>query len=136
FVTLFCAIVEPATGKTTCVNAGHLSPVLLRSGTAPSLPVPSSAMVAGVFPGMEVRSQTLDLKPGDTLVLYTDGVTEAFNAQKDLFGERRLVEQLTREPGQNAAATVASVLKAVRQHAGEHPQSDDITILAIHRGAR
>jgi sigma-B regulation protein RsbU (phosphoserine phosphatase) len=136
FVTLFCAIFDPATGTITCANAGHLSPVLLRSGGVPSLPFSASAMVAGVFPGMEVGSQKLELRPGDTLVFYTDGVTEAFSANNELFGETRLREQLAREPGKNAAETLASVLKAVRQHAGDHQQSDDITILvARYAGA-
>src|SRR5262249_2306041 len=98
FVTLFCAIFDPAHGAVTCANAGHLSPVLVRSGSVPSLPFAPSAMVAGVFPGMEVRSQKLDLRPGDTLVFYTDGVTEAFSATSELFGETRLREQLAREP--------------------------------------
>jgi serine phosphatase RsbU (regulator of sigma subunit)/serine/threonine protein kinase len=131
FVTLFCATFDPVKGLMTCANAGHLSPVLIRSGHAPSLPFPASALVAGVFPGMEVGSQTMQLHPGDTLVLYTDGVTEAFNADKEMFLESRLLKQLAREPGHSAAETVANVLKAVRQHAGASPQSDDITILAV-----
>jgi sigma-B regulation protein RsbU (phosphoserine phosphatase) len=132
FVTLCCAIYEPATGTVTCANAGHPSPVLLRSGSGPALPFPSSALVAGVFPEMEVGSQRLELHPGDTLVFYTDGVTEAFDANQELFGDARLLEQLTSDPGKSAADTVASVLRAVRQHAGESPQSDDITIVAVH----
>jgi sigma-B regulation protein RsbU (phosphoserine phosphatase) len=135
FVTLLCAVFEPETGKVTCANAGHPPPVLLRPGSAPSMPLPSSAMMAGIFPGMEVGGQTLELRPGDTLVLYTDGVTEAFNAEMAMFGDEGLIEQLTREPGANATAAVASVVGAVRRHAGDHPQSDDITVVAVRYGA-
>jgi sigma-B regulation protein RsbU (phosphoserine phosphatase) len=131
FVTLFCAVFDPQTARVTCASAGHPSPVLLRPGSAPSLPFRSSTMVAGILPGMEVGSQTLELRPGDTLVLYTDGVTEAFSPEEVLFGDARLIAQLTREPGGKAAETVASVLRAVRQHAGDYPQSDDITIVAV-----
>jgi sigma-B regulation protein RsbU (phosphoserine phosphatase) len=131
FVTLFCAIFEPQTATLTWASAGHPSPVLLRPGSAPSLPFHSTAMVAGVCAGMEVSSQKLELRRGDTLVLYTDGVTEAFNPDKVLFGSERLIEQLAKEPEGRAADTVASVLGAVRQHARDYPQSDDITIVAL-----
>ncbi len=134
FVTLFCAVFEPRTATLTWASAGHPSPVLLRPGSAPCLPFASSAMVAGVLAGMEVGGRTQELRPGDTLVLYTDGVTEAFNSQGVMFGDAGLIDQLTRQPGVRAADSVASVLGAVRQHAGDHPQSDDITIVAVRCG--
>jgi phosphoserine phosphatase RsbU/P len=134
FVTLFCAIFDPQTATLTCASAGHPSPVLMRRDCVPSLPFPSSATVAGIFPGMEVGSQTLALEPGDRLVLYTDGVTEAFNAEQAVFGETRLTDHLARERGRMAADTVTNVLKAVRDYAGDSPQSDDITVVAIHYG--
>jgi len=132
FVTLCCAIFDPQTATLTCSSAGHPSPVLIRRNAAPSLPLPPSAMVAGVFPGMEVRSHAIKLQPGDTLVFYTDGVTEAFNSAEVLFGEHRLTEYLGKRPPQKAADTVAGLLEAVRQYAGDHPQSDDITVLGMH----
>jgi sigma-B regulation protein RsbU (phosphoserine phosphatase) len=131
FVTLACAVIEWEEGRVSYASAGHPSPVLLRPGSAPSLPFASTATVAGIIPGMDVSAHALRLQPGDTLLFYTDGVTEAMNAGKVLFGEARLLEHLAREPGGSAAETVASVLAAVRQHAGEHPQSDDITVLAL-----
>jgi phosphoserine phosphatase RsbU/P len=134
FVTLFCAVFGPEKGKVTCASAGHPSPVLLRPGDAPSLPLASTAMAAGIFPGMGVESRELELRPGDTLVFYTDGVTEAFNAEGVQFGEGGLTEHLAREPGASAAETVAGVVGAVRRHAGGHPQSDDITVVAVRYG--
>jgi serine phosphatase RsbU (regulator of sigma subunit) len=134
FVTLFCAIFDPRTAMLTCTSAGHPSPVLMRRDEVPSLPFSSSATVAGIFPGMEVGSQTLELQPGDRLVLYTDGVTEAFNAEQAVFGETRLTDHLARERGRKAADTVTNVLKAVRDYAGDSPQSDDITVVALHYG--
>ena len=131
FVTLCCAVFQPRARKVTCASAGHPSPVLLRSGHAPSLPFLSTGMVAGILPGTEAPSQSLDLEPGDTLVFYTDGVTEAFNAAGQQFGERRLLEHLAKTAGQDPTETVASALGAVRTHAGNHPQSDDITIVAV-----
>jgi sigma-B regulation protein RsbU (phosphoserine phosphatase) len=131
FVTFTCAVFDWRESRVTCANAGHPSPVLLRPGSAPSMPLQPTAMVAGVFPGMEVTVQTMELRTGDTLVFYTDGVTEAFNAGGEMFGEERLVAHLARQPGTSAADAVSGVLAAVRQHAGDHPQSDDITVLAV-----
>jgi sigma-B regulation protein RsbU (phosphoserine phosphatase) len=67
------------------------------------------------------------------VVFYTDGVTEAFNAAGELYGESKLLEELALQSGQTAAATTDALLSSVRAHAGEHPQSDDITILALRR---
>jgi sigma-B regulation protein RsbU (phosphoserine phosphatase) len=134
FVTLSCAVFQPRAGKVTCASAGHPSPILLRSGQAPSLPFPSSGLIAGIMAGTETHGQALDLQPGDMLVFYTDGVTEAFNAEGQQFGEGRLLAHLADVSGLSPAETVASVLGAVRKHAGSHPQSDDITILAVRYG--
>jgi sigma-B regulation protein RsbU (phosphoserine phosphatase) len=87
--------------------------------------------VAGVIEPTAIPVQSLELRAGDELVFYTDGVTEAFNAKGEQFGEQRLLEHLANGKGQTAAETVASTLQAVRNHAGERPQSDDITILAV-----
>ena len=77
-----------------------------------------------------MRDYPIGLEPGDTVILYTDGVTEAFDAQGELLGERRLIAHLTRQPGQTAAETTTSILKAVRRHALGVPQSDDIAVVA------
>ena len=131
FVTLFCAVFEPRARKVTCASTGHPSPVHLRSGAAPSLPFKSTGLVAGIMLGAKIPSQSLDLQAGDALVFYTDGVTEALNAEGKMFDEHGLREHLATQPGKCAAETVASTLQAVRRHAGDHPQSDDITILAV-----
>jgi sigma-B regulation protein RsbU (phosphoserine phosphatase) len=131
FVTFTCAVFDWREGRVTCANAGHPSPVLLRDGNAPSMPLQPTAMVAGVFPGMEVTVQAMELQPGDTLVFYTDGVIEAFNASGEMFGEDRLLAHLGKQTGTTAKGAVDSMLSAVRQHAGGHSQSDDITVLAV-----
>jgi sigma-B regulation protein RsbU (phosphoserine phosphatase) len=130
FVTLFCAVFHPRAMQVTCASAGHPSPVLLRTGAAPSLPFRLPSLIAGIMPGIDIPSKSMDLEAGDALVFYTDGVTEAFNAQGRQFEERRLLEHLAGDTGQSAAQIVTGTLNAVRGHAGEHPQSDDITIVA------
>ena len=132
FVTLLCAIYEPATGKLTYASAGHPAAVLVRGGNAKLLPTESD-LAAGIMAGLTARNQTVHLEPNDLVVFYTDGVTEAFNAAGDLFGDARLLESLARESGHDAADTAASLLRHVREHAAGYPQSDDIAILTLKR---
>lgn len=131
FVTLFCAVFEPETRKAHCASCGHPSLVLLRAGEAPSLPFGSAGLAAGIMADIEIPSQALDLKPGDTLVFYTDGVTEAFDSQEHQFGERRLLACLADMAGQSSQDALGTTLAAVRGHAGDAMQSDDITIVAV-----
>jgi phosphoserine phosphatase RsbU/P len=131
FVTLACLAFDLRTGRVTSANAGHNSPVLARPGKPPRLVLPSTGMVAGLFPGIEFTSESMQLEQDDVLILYSDGVTEAFDAQEEAFGEERLLEQLARNPGQSATETAQNVLAAVRQHVRGAPQSDDITVLAL-----
>jgi sigma-B regulation protein RsbU (phosphoserine phosphatase) len=133
FVTLLCLIVDPATGIVTCANAGHPPPVLVRPGSAPCVTLGPTAMVSGIMAGMDVGSETIQLQPGDTLVLYTDGVTEAFNAEHTMFEEARLLGCIGGAAGQPAAGTVSTILDAVRRHAADCPPSDDLTIVAVRR---
>jgi sigma-B regulation protein RsbU (phosphoserine phosphatase) len=132
FVTIFCAVYDPRDGLLTYASAGHPAPMLVRNGKCESV-VCQPAMVAGAFRGLEVSSNSLQLDAGDLLLFYTDGVTEAFNTASELFGENRLSEALARHPGQTAAQSIAGVLEAVRGHAIESPQSDDIAMLALRR---
>jgi sigma-B regulation protein RsbU (phosphoserine phosphatase) len=131
FVTLSCAVFDLPSKQVVYASAGHPSPVLLRAGATPSLPFTSTAYPAGIMSGSQITSESLDLQTGDSLIFYTDGVTEAFNAQEEQFGARRLTEHLARMPGRSASDLVATTLDAVRSHAGDHPQSDDITIVAV-----
>jgi sigma-B regulation protein RsbU (phosphoserine phosphatase) len=131
FVTLACAIFEPRAGKVGYASAGHPSPVLLRPGQAPGLPFDSTGLMAGIMAGTKFRMHTAELRPGDTYVFFTDGVSEAFNDAGEQFGDGRLLQHLRCSPGETVADTVAGVLQAVRTHAGGHPQSDDITIVAV-----
>ena len=131
FVTLFCAVFCLKTGAARYASAGHPSPVLLRAGQAPSCPFRPTGMMAGLAAGEEFEGRPLDWGPGDALVFYTDGVTEAFDACGRRFGERRFLEHLATAAGRSAAETTAGALGAVRGHAGGHPQSDDVTLLAV-----
>jgi phosphoserine phosphatase RsbU/P len=131
FVTMVC--LEVRGGRVTCANAGHDAALLVGSSGPPRPVFPSSGTVLGLFPGQTYSNATLELAAGDSLVLYTDGVTEATDAANGLFGEERLQACLAGGAGQTAVDTVDRLLHAVRKFAGGAPQSDDITILALRR---
>jgi sigma-B regulation protein RsbU (phosphoserine phosphatase) len=131
FVTMTCLEIRGA--KVTGANAGH--DVSLRVDAAgQTQPVfPSSGTVLGLFPDHDYTSATLELGVGDSLVLSTDGVSEAENPAHVLFGEERLAACFADGAGANATETVERVLRAVRAFAADAPQSDDITILSVRR---
>lgn len=83
--------------------------------------------------GLEIGSKTLELEPGDTLVLYTDGVTEAFNEAGTMFEESGLLECLNGAGSLSADGAVSIVAESVRRHAADFPQSDDLTVVAVRR---
>jgi sigma-B regulation protein RsbU (phosphoserine phosphatase) len=132
FVTLLCATYQAESGQLAYASAGHPAPVLVRGGNATFLAV-EPELAAGIVGGISPVSQSIDLQEGDAVVFYTDGVTEAFNDQGCLYGEARLLEALMSGSARTAEETAAVLLQSVREHAGNHPQSDDIAILVLKR---
>lgn len=134
FVTVFYGIYHYKTGMMDYTNAGHNPPYLLRGGrTVECLPVASN-FVVGVFDDIEFESNTLMFGIGDTLLLYTDGVTEAFNDKREQFSESNLQDILaSMHESSSAKEVVTSVLQSVKTFSGDYPQSDDITLLSLQR---
>jgi sigma-B regulation protein RsbU (phosphoserine phosphatase) len=135
FVTFLCAVFDPATGRCVLANAGQCRPLLLRAGEPPRWAVPDLGTALGFEPGLGFESTELALHPGDSLVLYTDGVIEAFNAQEECYGSDRLVAEAGALSGQPAPEIAAGLLRSVRAFAAGAPQSDDVAILALRVGA-
>jgi serine phosphatase RsbU (regulator of sigma subunit) len=131
FVTLQLLLFEPAAVRVTTASAGHHEAVLLTPGEPPRLAFSSSGPVLGLLPGSEFGSETMPLRPGQALVLFTDGVSEALSPTDELYGEERLLAHLAAAPGGDARETALGVLEAVRRHADGAKQSDDITVLAV-----
>jgi sigma-B regulation protein RsbU (phosphoserine phosphatase) len=136
FVTFLCAVFEPKSGRLTMANAGHCRPVLLPHDAAPRWAVKNLGTALGFEPGLEFDRTELMLRAGDTLVLYSDGVTEAFNSQEECYGAERLLADAAAFAGQPAPGITSSLLGKVRAFAGAAPQSDDIAILALKVGVR
>jgi len=134
FVTVFCAILDTRTGVVRFANAGHNPPLIIESGGIRYLTV-KAGFVLGPIPDSEYETERLTLQPGDTLFLYTDGVTEAKNPESELFGESRLLEALKSCPKEKLFEMIHYIRTEVTQHADGAPQSDDVTMLAVrYRG--
>ena len=131
FVTMAC--LELRGGRATGANAGHDTSLWVKASGAPAPVFPSSGTPLGLIPGQAYASETLELGAGDTLVLSTDGVSEAHDAAGGMFGEERLNACFAGGAPQSAAASVDRVMRAVRAFAAGAPQSDDITIVAVRR---
>jgi phosphoserine phosphatase RsbU/P len=133
FATLFFAEYDDQLGRLRYANCGHLSALLLRSDNTLER-LDSTATVLGVFKEWDCEIAERLLGPGDTLALYTDGITESCNSGQEEFGEQRLVEALRRNRELSSQALLALIVEKVRQFS-PNEQHDDITlIIAKHIG--
>ncbi|MCA9988819.1 MAG: SpoIIE family protein phosphatase [Anaerolineales bacterium] len=134
FVTLFYAIWDPAKSTLTYANGGHNPPLLVKNdGELLKLSTPGIAL--GVLPEMHFEERKLTFAPGDLLVMYTDGVTEAMNTAYDEFGLERLLHTIEAGNGQDARGIVRGIASAVSDFAGPAGQFDDITLVVLKRDA-
>ena len=136
FITVCCGLLDCVTGEVVCCNAGHNLPAILKpDGNCSLLRLPAGFPL-GPFPQEKPEfyaEERLQMQPGDTLVLYTDGVTEAFNEQNQQFGSARLQLALSAAPpAKNPLAKVMdSLLRLLQEFTGEVKQSDDLTVLMV-----
>ena len=132
FATVFCGILDTVTGEVEYANAGHNPPLLYRSGSEgfEFLDV-DKGFVLGPLQDFKFVSKKITLNRGDTLFLYTDGVTEAMNPKKEFFQEQRLKEVLSRSKGYALADMIQALRTEVSAFVKQEPQSDDITMLVL-----
>jgi sigma-B regulation protein RsbU (phosphoserine phosphatase) len=131
FVTFLYAVLEPGSGRLTLANGGHCRPVLLRPGQPPHWAIEHLGTALGLEPGLVFECSELSLLPGDTVVFYSDGVTEAFNSQEECYGNERLLAEAGALSNQCAPAICQGLLQKVRAFVGSAAQSDDIEILTL-----
>ena len=127
FATLFFADYYAASGRLRYVNCGHLPALILRRDDSIDR-LGATATVLGIFKKWDCEIGERTLRPGDTLALYTDGITEAFNENRDEFGEDRLIESLRRHSSLPSQSLLQNIVDDVRQFA-PHEQHDDITLI-------
>jgi serine phosphatase RsbU (regulator of sigma subunit) len=132
FITLFFALFDPASGSVTFINAGQTPPLLRRAGGAVER-LTAGGIALGMLPGTTYETSTAVLAPGDMLVLYSDGITEAESPDGTPFEESGLEAVLNRRADTTAPDVAAALVKAVEQHAQDHRFADDLTIVVVRR---
>lgn len=131
FVTAFYGILDLDTGELSYANAGHNPPLIARTdGSVSHLPV-TGGVAMGVMPGLHYAEDRVTLAPGDTLLLYTDGISEAMDREGHEFTEARLIGSLSEAHRQSVEIVMSSVIDSVNRFVGGAPQSDDITCLVV-----
>ena len=133
FVTVLYAVYNPHDGSLTYANGGHNPPIIVKPDGSSTLIPMTGGIVLGVVPDFQFEQNTVVLNPGDTIILYTDGVTEALNENKEEFGLEALRNIFVQSPPKLPEETNAAIFDAVEKFANDTPQSDDITCLALRR---
>jgi sigma-B regulation protein RsbU (phosphoserine phosphatase) len=132
FLTLFYGVYEPQSHLLTYVNAGHNPPLLYNAATGRHDWLSPTDMAIGLMADRPYEAQQcFQLSPGDVLVMYTDGVTEAFDPQKERFGTERLDEAVAALAHLSAAEILAGITDRVAAFADDAPQSDDLTLAIL-----
>ncbi len=133
FITCLIMIIDPQTQQMTLVNAGHLAP-LRRSptGKVDSIGVAESGMPLGIMADQKFQQTKYDLNPGESWLVFTDGVTEAMRSPKEIYGNKRLIELVSKQSG-NIASLVKAVVEDVEAFVEGRPQSDDICLVGFQR---
>jgi serine phosphatase RsbU (regulator of sigma subunit) len=134
FVTAFYGVLNPQTGELTYCNAGHNPPYLVRSEDAANTEaLVRNAIPIGIVEDTTWGNDSVLIKPGDALILYTDGIPDAENKDGESFGEETLVQVAKASLGKSAGDLQANILDAVHHFVGDAPQHDDITLMILVR---
>ncbi|MEY8877402.1 MAG: SpoIIE family protein phosphatase [Leptothrix sp. (in: b-proteobacteria)] len=134
FVTVCYAVFDPRDGRLVYASGGHPPPLLRRAGGAVELLSCANDLALAIMPGMDYTERTAELAPGEALLLFTDGVTEAFSAGGEAYGDERLQDWLRRTPPDASAADqVQALVKDVEQFVDGAEASDDLTCLILCR---
>jgi sigma-B regulation protein RsbU (phosphoserine phosphatase) len=135
FVTVIYAVLDPSNHTITLARAGHETPLLWRNGHVETIKSPG--MAVGIDSGemfdLFIQDVTLTLSPGDILLLYTDGVTEAQNTEQQEFGRDNLKQTLCTSAESGAKQTIENIINHISRFRGEAPAYDDITLIALQR---
>jgi sigma-B regulation protein RsbU (phosphoserine phosphatase) len=132
FITVFYSVLDPEKRTFSYVNGGHNPPLLVR-GVSPRIQVleEGRCIALGVVPEVDCVQGELALEPGDLIIFYTDGVTEAFNLQNEEFGEERLADYVRSHRHDPVQEILDGLIAEIRIFCGTAPQSDDITLVVM-----
>jgi len=133
FVTLVAGVLDPTDGQIVFANAGHVPPLVVSASGVDMLN--KTDLVVGLFPNAKYENQKIQLQPGDALVLFTDGVTEAENEKEEQLGQATVAEMLKPLHRSDAPRILAAIDEHVHAYIGDTPPGDDVTMLAVTRSA-
>lgn len=136
FATLFYGVFDPASRAFTYVNAGHNAPILLRNGSGELVRLAEGGLMVGGFRSAQYQQATVTLETGDTMVMFTDGISEARNAAGEEFGDQRLIHSIREGAAFPAAALLDRILCAVESFSAGARQYDDITLVVVRAAVR
>lgn len=131
FATVFFGLLDPTNGQLLYINAGHESPFVICDGNLKKRLDPTGPAV-GMLPNMDFRIEEVNLDPGDSLLLYTDGITDALSLQEQQFAEPRLLEAVT-SPAPSAESRIQNIMTSLDRHIGNREQYDDVTLMVVQR---
>ena len=131
FATTFIGLLDVTTGDLQFVNAGHNPPIIGNDQDGYRYISVDQNIALGIFDGFVFKSNSLKIKPGDKILLYTDGITEAFDDEGNQFSEERLLEVMNRSKSKNSSQLVMDIRQEIKKFVKNAEQSDDITILAV-----
>lgn len=132
YITFFAAMLNPATNELRWVNAGHPSPVYVTPDTASCI-FPASGPPLGLMRGIQYEEHSITLEPGGQIALFTDGITENFNEDDDLYGEERLGTYLLTSSAMTPGELVTGLFNEIDRFTGDKPADDDRAILIIRK---
>ena len=133
FLTAVYAVLELDTGRLIYANAGHNRPLWRHAADGTVTELDQRGIVLGAFEEIVLEEQRLDLAPGDALILYTDGVTEALNGEGEMFGEERLWDVIAGSQGGSADETIGAICGALAAFTGGAEPADDVTVVVVRR---
>lgn len=136
FVTVLCGVLDLDAGELVLANAGHERPILVPADGSAPVEVGESGPLVGAFGRLALEPTSLHLAPGDRLLLYTDGVTDAATPLGERFGDERLLDVLRREEAGTAERLVGSIVEALAAFKGAAEPADDVAMLVIERLAQ
>ncbi len=135
FVTVFCGILNCCTGELIYANGGHMPPVIVRRDQGAQFIDMPDGLIIGVMKDVGYSCERIALLPGDRILCYTDGVTEAMNGNREFYGSERLLEVIKKAGQEDLQGIAALIMEDLVFFADNAPQSDDITLLCIeYRG--
>ncbi len=132
FVTVFYCVVNPNNGRITFSNGGHNPPLVVKPDGSSMFLSTESGVALGMFGDIDFKTQNYTLQPNERVVFYTDGVTEAMNAEDNLFGNNRLKEVVKNNRDLNIEYFNQAIVNAVNEFSHGVPQTDDITCISLH----